>query len=130
MGAGPKVSTGLGEIEGRLIKTRSNRKINAFFNIPFAKPPIGNLRFARPEPVEPWSGCLNAGKRRASPCIQALVLMPESKFFMGSEDCLYLNVYSPRLPGSDNDQPLPVVVWIHGNLNTTTDVFRFFQLYT
>lgn len=77
----------------------------AFRGIPFAKPPVGDLRYADPVPAEPWEGTLQANEFGGS-CIQ-----PASTFGVAesTEDCLYLNVYSP--PGADK---APVMVWIHG----------------
>ena len=108
-----KVSTSLGEIKGSVIKTRGNRNVNAFYNIPYAKPPIGRLRFALPEPLEPWSGCLNAAKPKRIMCIQPFFSMPDS-VVIGSEDCLYLHVFTPKMPKSGTTELLPVMIFIHG----------------
>jgi para-nitrobenzyl esterase len=78
-----------------------------FLGIPYAKPPVGPLRFMPSEPAEPWSTTLKATKLSPS-CLQpagALSTMGEQ-----SEDCLTLNVYKPA--GAKG--PLPVMVWIHG----------------
>ncbi|GAB2988733.1 carboxylesterase/lipase family protein [Amycolatopsis acidiphila] len=77
--------------------------VRIFTGIPYAAPPVGELRFAPPHPVEPWPGVL-PGSRRSS--LQAHVL---GRGLSGSEDCLYLNVYAPAASG-----PHPVFVWIHG----------------
>ncbi|XP_058807485.1 esterase B1-like [Phymastichus coffea] len=79
----------------------------AFKGIPYAKPPLGALRFKDPVPLESWSGVRDASEF-GEMCCQ---LDPASRCVMGSEDCLYLNVYvkcvKPNIP-------LPVMVWIHG----------------
>jgi len=73
--------------------------INAWLGIPFAAPPVGDLRWAPPQPAAPWSDTLNA-TGYASQCTQTSG---------GDEDCLYLNVWAP--PGADG---LAVMAYIHG----------------
>ena len=53
--------TSLGTVRGKRCKTRANFQYLAFYKVPFAKPPIGSLRFALPEPVEPWAGLPSLG---------------------------------------------------------------------
>uniref|UniRef100_A0A8D2Q0I6 Carboxylic ester hydrolase n=1 Tax=Zosterops lateralis melanops TaxID=1220523 RepID=A0A8D2Q0I6_ZOSLA len=93
--------------------------VNVFLGIPFAKAPLGSLRFSSPEPPEPWTGLRDATSHPPL-CPQDLSLLKtaEKSFkekhlaFQTSEDCLYLNVYSPA--GSSKKDKLPVMVWIHG----------------
>ncbi|KAI1309491.1 Neurotactin [Halotydeus destructor] len=85
----------------------------AFKGIPYAAPPTGNLRWSRPVPVmDDVRHCDKQSHRKArkfgSPCFQ---VNPFTKQFEGSEDCLYLNIWTPRLDESAN---LEVMVWIHG----------------
>ncbi|GIX29710.1 MAG: carboxylic ester hydrolase [Porticoccaceae bacterium] len=86
----------------------------AWLGIPFAAPPVGELRWRAPRPVIPWTG-VRAATRHGNVCAQPLPL-PFSPLF-GSEDCLYLDVYAPRLPEGSAER-LPVMVWIHGGANT------------
>ena len=84
--------------------------------IPFAKPPIGALRWRAPEDPVPWHGVRQA-KAESPPCMQlamapSLMLLPE---IIGQEDCLYLDIYRP----SSMQENLPVYVWIHGGANFT-----------
>lgn len=86
--------------------------MNKFLGIPYAKPPVGNLRWQPPQPVARWHGLRDA-TQFASHCPQGA-----SPFGLPSdtEDCLYLNVYAPNHKGERQDAPHkhPVMVWIHG----------------
>lgn len=81
---------------------------NVFKRIPFAKPPIGDLRFEEPVPFGSWEGTLDATMFGPS-CIQP-PSMPSN--FTQSEDCLYLNIYVPV--GASASNPKSVMIWIHG----------------
>ncbi|XP_035435441.2 juvenile hormone esterase [Spodoptera frugiperda] len=110
----PVVRTPLGEVAGYYMQTRGGRQIAAFTAIPFAAPPVGDLRFKAPVPVEPWQGTLDATKE--SPvCVQRNPYTRQEEI-VGQEDCLYLNIYTPI---TDNDvgekkKLLPVMVFLHG----------------
>lgn len=107
------------------------RDVHIFYGIPFAKPPIGPLRFRKPLPIEPWHGVLNATVLPNS-CYQE-----RYEYFPGfegeemwnpntniSEDCLYLNIWVPQRvklrhkgsepPDSAERNGLPILVWIYG----------------
>jgi len=105
---GPEVQTCCGPVRG----LREKSGVVAFKGIPYAAPPIGALRWRRPQPHAPWGpGCRE--------CIQfgASSLQPQSIFGdipdNVSEDCLYLNVYTPGGVNFETAK-LPVFVWIHG----------------
>ncbi|XP_059046548.1 juvenile hormone esterase-like [Achroia grisella] len=80
----------------------------AFKGIPYAKPPIGKLRFKAPEPPESWDGVRDA-TQHGPICPQYNERM--DRIHIGTEDCLYLNVYTKTVTPA---KPLPVMVWIHG----------------
>ncbi|XP_038168431.1 acylcarnitine hydrolase-like isoform X4 [Arvicola amphibius] len=102
--ASPIRNTHTGQVRGSLVQV-SDAKIgvHTFLGIPFAKPPVGPLRFAPPEAPEPWSG-VRDGTSHPAICLQNLEMMnslglkdmnlPLPAFSM-SEDCLYLNIYTP-----------------------------------
>ena len=91
----------MGEIRGKL-----DGRVRAFLCIPYAAPPIGDLRWLPPQPPAGWSGVLDATKA-GNQCAQARI---RDQGVAGSEDCLFLNIYAPDTP----DKALPVMVWIHG----------------
>jgi para-nitrobenzyl esterase len=85
--------------------------VQRYLGIPFAQPPVGALRWKAPQPVQPWSGVRDATKFGPSP-VQAVVF-PDIVFRSGgmSEDCLYLNVWTPARRGSTG---LPVLLYFYG----------------
>lgn len=103
---------------GQIYGKAAANNTHAFLGIPFAQPPVGNLRWRAPQPPVPWSGS-RAATTLAGMCAQVGNPFgePDPATFgqpVGSEDCLYLNVWRPN-SSADN---LPVFVWIHGGSNT------------
>jgi para-nitrobenzyl esterase len=78
--------------------------------IPFAAPPVGELRWRAPRECAPWAGVRDASRFGS----RAVQFQPVVGGIAGSEDCLYLNVWRPR----DGETGLPVYVWIHGGGNS------------
>ncbi|WP_185996196.1 carboxylesterase/lipase family protein [Nocardioides campestrisoli] len=91
--------------------------LRVFQGIPYAAPPVGDLRFERPQPVKPWRGTLDATAPR-SQCAQLGNGTGNPTTFV--EDCLYLNVTTPA-GRSARRAGLPVMVWIHGGSFLTGD---------
>ena len=95
----------------------------AWKGIPFAKPPIGELRWKAPKDASAWNGTLEAIEFKSA-CFQGSSMIQgdgEGKW-SGNEDCLYLNVWTPQLTEDqleNNQEKLPVMMWIHGGGNTT-----------
>jgi len=82
-----------------------------FRGIPFAAPPIGELRWKPPQPVSAWKG-VRASVEQPASCLQNDYGWNHGDFVIGNEDCLTLDVRTPSLTGK-----LPVLVWIHGGSN-------------
>ncbi|CAH1398685.1 unnamed protein product [Nezara viridula] len=103
----PVVETTAGSVRGFTSTSRSGRQYWSYRGIPFAKPPLGKLRFRPPEEPEPWTGIRNATEHGPF-CIQYNMFHLNPKV-IGSEDCLYLSVFTHDTNGSN-----PVMVHIHG----------------
>ncbi|KAG5872431.1 hypothetical protein JTB14_020249 [Gonioctena quinquepunctata] len=104
-----EVSITDGRILGRKLETDKGTQFFAFQDIPYAKPPINELRLKAPVPPEKWKGVLNTTENRKV-CIQ----FSEPYDPRENEDCLVLNVYTPANLNKQDESSLPVMVWIHG----------------
>ncbi|KAL3280243.1 hypothetical protein HHI36_017738 [Cryptolaemus montrouzieri] len=112
-----------------MVQNCFRKEVHVFTGIPFAKPPIEQLRFRKPVPIDPWHGILNATKLPNS-CYQE-----RYEYFPGfegeemwnpntniSEDCLYLNIWVPQrlrirhhADRPPQERPkVPVLIWIYG----------------
>ena len=103
------VKTEQGKVRGKAI---NDGKVKAFLGLPYAAPPVGDLRWKAPQPASKWSGERDATKYGAH-CAQNAVF-PDMVFQDGvdKEDCLFLNVYAPA--DAAPKSKLPVMFWIHG----------------
>jgi para-nitrobenzyl esterase len=106
----PVVRTASGQVRGR--RDPSRHGIAAFRGIPFARPPVGDLRFAAPRPARPWDGVREAASFGPPPPQSAYTLTPAPAPAPGADpdDWLTVNVFTPD-PGAAR---LPVMVWIYG----------------
>ena len=104
-----KVKTEQGKVLG---KTINDGKVKAFLGLPYAAPPVGDLRWKAPEPPANWKGVRDATKFGGH-CFQGHIYNDMTFPDAGeSEDCLYLNVYVPA--NAKSNSKLPVMFWIHG----------------
>ncbi|CAK1542417.1 unnamed protein product [Leptosia nina] len=99
-----------GTLEGQTLENKYGKPYHSFEGIPYAVPPLGDLRFKPPQPIQPWSGVKQANQT-GSMCFQYNLFVVPYPPPEGSEDCLYMNIYSPNVT---TDQPYPVMFWIHG----------------
>ncbi|MEM8499422.1 MAG: carboxylesterase family protein [Pseudomonadota bacterium] len=128
----PVVQTATGlSFQGQWSKEHS--RVAQYLGIPFAKPPVGSLRWRAPQPVDATQDVIDASgfgpacmqnrggvewyEDVASAFGQAPDVAPQPNGV--SEDCLYLNVWAPANQKNDTNKALPILVWIHGGGNTT-----------
>ncbi|GJQ88166.1 Est-6 [Trypoxylus dichotomus] len=104
----PKVEISNGIVQGTLQKSYKGRTFSSFDGIPYAKPPIGDLRFEPAQEPYNWTGIWIADTQHV--CLQ---IMYDGNAAIGSEDCLYINVYVPRATPSASDN-MNVIVHIYG----------------
>ena len=126
------ITTEKGQVRGKTIKTPSQNSVDVWYGIPYAQPPIGDLRFRHPIPIHSWQGIKDT-KELPNSCVQII-----DEFFGDfegatmwntnteqSEDCLYLNVIVPKPRPKD----AAVIVWIYGggfySGTSTLDVYDY-----
>ncbi|KAM8945988.1 cocaine esterase-like [Pelodytes ibericus] len=118
--AQPLLATKYGKLLGKTVAVKgTDRKVHTFLGIPFAKPPVGQLRFSRPEPPVPWSNIRDATNDPPA-CLQNEQRFRKVFTYFGavcevppvSEDCLNLNIYTPA--DREKGSRLPVMIFIHG----------------
>ncbi|KAG5891756.1 hypothetical protein JTB14_012490 [Gonioctena quinquepunctata] len=103
---GPTVTVAEGNLLGTVKSDINGGQFHSFQGIPYAKPPLGDLRFKAPQPPEKWKGIRDATAEGSDCCGRSF-----DGSFVGSEDCLVLNVFSKEVQGK---KLKPVMFWIHG----------------
>ncbi len=107
----------IGSLHAQEVKTKNGvlkgvtvDEIEVFKGVPFAIPPVGDLRWQAPKPLKPWNGVYEANKF-APICMQIGMYPKDSPIEEMNEDCLYLNIWKPQ---KANSHKLPVMVWFYG----------------
>merc|ERR1712110_1367495 len=112
------VHTFLGVAKGVKAETESGTPYFTFKGIPYAQPPVGSLRFQPPQPSSSWGETLVATEY-GPVCPHKMSFGEDAGSYIGEEDCLYLNIYTPTLTRSTNPFALKaVMLWIHGGAFT------------
>ncbi|KAL6073354.1 Carboxylesterase 5A [Balamuthia mandrillaris] len=119
---GPVVETAQGAVRGHVVEGQNGKNRVEFLGIPFAKPPVGPLRWEAPVTPDAWNQTLNLSHVIPPACSQTVlqsytntnITIDRSPV---SEDCLYLNIWTPE--EVNEDSALDVVVWIHGGALTS-----------
>jgi carboxylesterase type B len=106
----PVVTTTLGKVKGVTKILEDGNEVNLYYGIPYGKPPIGALRFSKPEPVSHWDGVYDATKSKDA-CPQTIGKLPIEAPI--GEDCLFLSVWQPAKALTDGKKRT-VMFWIHG----------------
>ena len=108
-------------VEGGMIQGMKEGKVTVFKGIPYAAPPVGDLRWKAPQPVRPWKGvkvCDQFGPIAMQADQDPNSFYCKEFYWKGlperSEDCLYLNVWTPSKAVGKSSKKLPVALWIHG----------------
>ncbi|VDM23718.1 unnamed protein product [Toxocara canis] len=106
-----QVTTKYGSMIGKRLVSKGEKQVDAFLGVPFAKAPVGNLRF-KPEPPDPWTGVKKAEEFGPRGMQKDTFFFTKWKYGETSEDNLYLNIFTPVWeppPGG-----FPVMVFVHG----------------
>ncbi|KAG5884899.1 hypothetical protein JTB14_032584 [Gonioctena quinquepunctata] len=121
----PIITLPNGIIRGELKKTiGENKTYYSYMSIPFAKPPVGELRFAPPQPADNWDDILEA-KVNKKICYQVSTKVHARQY----EDCLYINVFTPIAPGGSSNAPVKIGIYggsfTHGYASFTSEESSF-----
>uniref|UniRef100_A0A914CQI3 Carboxylic ester hydrolase n=1 Tax=Acrobeloides nanus TaxID=290746 RepID=A0A914CQI3_9BILA len=100
---------------GKTFIFEDGKEVEAYLGIPYGKPPVGELRFKKPEPADPWNDVMDCTQWGPRCPHEDMWIERLSMFVPKSEDCLRLNVFTPTWKhGLDQKSGFAVMVWIHG----------------
>ncbi|XP_050309304.1 juvenile hormone esterase-like [Anthonomus grandis grandis] len=108
-----------GTIRGTTYTTGNGKTYYGFQGIPFAIPPLGELRLEPAQPVKPWDGILDTTQESKGCITDGYLSHPDVE----SEDCLYLNVFVPNV---ESTETLPVMVWIYGGAFVSGSASKYY----
>ncbi|KAI6217221.1 Carboxylic ester hydrolase [Aphelenchoides fujianensis] len=115
---GPLLETHIGAFEGKTLEFDGAGRVDAFRGVPFARPPLGELRFEKPEEAEFAPKRAAVEPKPVCPQLDVRVFPLHEQ----SEDCLFLDVFKPAAPSADG-RGRPLLVWIHGSSLPSTHRF-------
>lgn len=119
------IETSNGRVRGLQKLNCYEKPYLAFYAIPYALQPTGEFRFKDARPLKPWTETLDATKvGDASWNFDRVNPFPEEKKIIGSDNCLHLNVYVPKV--TESHEKLPVMIYIHGGRFTTMSATPFY----
>lgn len=112
----PLRNTVYGKIQGYVREVLPDKFVEYYLGVPYAAPPVGDLRFANPEEPKPWKEILVTDNYPPACMQKNKIYIQEHRNYFGEfdEDCLYLNIYVPR---TTKKEPLPVFAYVHGGSN-------------
>ncbi|CAG7835488.1 unnamed protein product [Allacma fusca] len=119
----PIVRVKQGRLQGAILKSRKGRNYYSFFNIPYGKPPIKELRFENPEPAGRWKERIYDATKVKTWCVNGD--KTKENAITGSEDCLHVHVSTVKLPSRRNKTLVPVMVYIYGGAFKSGYASRF-----
>lgn len=114
-----EVTVKQGKILGSREATVFNKRLYfIFYRVPYAQLPTEELRFKDPVPHKKWPRTVDGRIQFHGTCAQAHIVHKDGLF--GVEDCLYLNIFTPEIPKSEDAKLKPVIVWLHGYAFTSS----------
>lgn len=120
---GDPVAIDSGLVSGKVLASG----VRAYLGVPFAEPPVRELRWREPQPVRPWKGVYHAD-RKPSMCMQQMRAHDLNHYFgeeAASEDCLYLNLWAPAAARAGDKRPVLVFIYGGGYIQGTANLANY-----